>query len=274
MTEKIFLKENHPFLSSSIDITEICKPFLLQFGISNFLYTKLFRNGSCIWLTNRADWLSHYCRMEYYQISTFEQNINQYQSGTYLWYGIHNKVLEDALKNFNIANGITIIEKSSNYCEFYHFSTNPSNLTIVSFYINNHDILRRFIFYFKDKAHKLLTNIEVKSKIILPMPATINNLTPFNNSKDSQDQANKNFINIPCNKYYLGENYRFAVLTKREVECIEWLSKGKSAEEIGMILNISRRTVINHIENIKSKTGCCKTTQIVKIAYSLGMIKL
>ena len=43
------------------------------------------------------------------------------------------------------------------------------------------------------------------------------------------------------------------VLSPREFECLEWAAKGKSAWEIGRILNISRRTAAFHLDNAKSK---------------------
>lgn len=56
-------------------------------------------------------------------------------------------------------------------------------------------------------------------------------------------------------------------LSSREIECINWMVKGKSAEEIGKILNLSRRTIETHIENIKAKTKCYKQFQL---GYVIG----
>ncbi|MCF6776551.1 LuxR C-terminal-related transcriptional regulator [Thiotrichales bacterium 19X7-9] len=53
----------------------------------------------------------------------------------------------------------------------------------------------------------------------------------------------------------------------REMECINWLVKGKSAQEIAIILGISAKTVQWHINNIKDKFGCYK---ISKLAYLAG----
>ena len=52
------------------------------------------------------------------------------------------------------------------------------------------------------------------------------------------------------------------MLTDCEIECINWLIKGKSAEEIGLILRLSRRTIESHINNIKKKTQCYKQFQL------------
>jgi LuxR family transcriptional regulator, activator of conjugal transfer of Ti plasmids len=58
-------------------------------------------------------------------------------------------------------------------------------------------------------------------------------------------------------------------LSPRELECLEWAAKGKSAWEIGRLLNISRRTAAFHLDNAKSKFGVRTICQAVaKLAAS------
>lgn len=45
------------------------------------------------------------------------------------------------------------------------------------------------------------------------------------------------------------------LVTPRELECLEWAARGKSAWEIGRILGISRRTAAFHLDNVKEKLG-------------------
>ncbi|MEH2478168.1 LuxR family transcriptional activator of conjugal transfer of Ti plasmids [Nitrobacteraceae bacterium AZCC 2146] len=52
-------------------------------------------------------------------------------------------------------------------------------------------------------------------------------------------------------------------LSAREFECLEWAAKGKSAWEIGRILDISRHTVATYLENAKSKLGVRTVVQAV-----------
>jgi LuxR family transcriptional activator of conjugal transfer of Ti plasmids len=54
-------------------------------------------------------------------------------------------------------------------------------------------------------------------------------------------------------------------LSPRELECLEWASKGKSAWEIGRILSISRHTVGTYLENAKMKLGVRTTVQAVAL---------
>ncbi|MFT4120867.1 helix-turn-helix transcriptional regulator [Bradyrhizobium sp.] len=52
-------------------------------------------------------------------------------------------------------------------------------------------------------------------------------------------------------------------LSRRELECLEWASQGKSAWEIGCILGISRNTVAYYLENAKQKLGVRTLVQAV-----------
>ncbi len=53
-----------------------------------------------------------------------------------------------------------------------------------------------------------------------------------------------------------------AALSPRELECPEWAAQGKSAWEIGRLLNISRRTAAFHLDNAKTKFGVRTICQV------------
>ncbi|WP_454651249.1 LuxR family transcriptional regulator [Bradyrhizobium liaoningense] len=59
-------------------------------------------------------------------------------------------------------------------------------------------------------------------------------------------------------------------LSRREYECLEWASKGKSAWEIGQILGISRHTAASYLDSAKEKLGV-KT--VVQAALLLAAAK-
>ncbi len=53
-------------------------------------------------------------------------------------------------------------------------------------------------------------------------------------------------------------------LTRREIEVLEWVARGKTNTEIGMILHISPRTSSKHLEHIYTKLGVeCRTSAVV-----------
>ncbi len=52
-------------------------------------------------------------------------------------------------------------------------------------------------------------------------------------------------------------------LTRREIEVLTWVAEGKTDKEIGVILNVSSRTVSKHLEHIYIKLGVDSRTGAV-----------
>lgn len=61
-------------------------------------------------------------------------------------------------------------------------------------------------------------------------------------------------------------------LSVREVEVLKWHADGKTAEEIGMILNISTDTVKFHTKNAVTKLGTSNKTAAVVRAAIMGLL--
>ena len=61
-------------------------------------------------------------------------------------------------------------------------------------------------------------------------------------------------------------------LTPRERECMKWVVSGKTDWEISSILNISERTVHNHVESAKTKMGVKSRVQAVVRAFLGNLI--
>ena len=61
-------------------------------------------------------------------------------------------------------------------------------------------------------------------------------------------------------------------LTPRETECLQWVVAGKSSWEIGTILAISERTVVQHLTNAMVKLGVKNRQQAVAKAVMLGVV--
>lgn len=63
-------------------------------------------------------------------------------------------------------------------------------------------------------------------------------------------------------------------LTDRERECLSWAAHGKTDIEIGMILNISHRTVNMHMYNSFKKLNCTSCEQAIVKAMLMKIITL
>ncbi len=62
-------------------------------------------------------------------------------------------------------------------------------------------------------------------------------------------------------------------LSPREVECLTWASKGKTAWEIGRVLGISEHTAIFHLRNASTKLGTANRQQAVAKSIQLGLVE-
>lgn len=61
-------------------------------------------------------------------------------------------------------------------------------------------------------------------------------------------------------------------LSPREIECIRWAARGKSAWEIGSILGISRHTAATYLDSARAKLGVRTVVQLVARLVASGMM--
>ncbi len=71
-----------------------------------------------------------------------------------------------------------------------------------------------------------------------------------------------------------GESYTPASLSDREVQIIELVAAGLTNQEIAQQLEISKRTVDNHISNILTKTATLNRVALVRWALQWGKVCL
>lgn len=63
-------------------------------------------------------------------------------------------------------------------------------------------------------------------------------------------------------------------LTKRELECLYYMIRGKSAKDVGDKLCLSKRTIEDYNNNLKNKMGCLTRSQVIDKAFAEGLIYL
>jgi DNA-binding CsgD family transcriptional regulator len=62
------------------------------------------------------------------------------------------------------------------------------------------------------------------------------------------------------------------VLSERESQCLIQSAGGKTTSEIGQALQISERTVVFHLSNVRRKLGATNSRHAVTKAFSLRLI--
>jgi len=67
---------------------------------------------------------------------------------------------------------------------------------------------------------------------------------------------------------------QFGALSKREAECLVLLLKGKTAKEMGKILNISAKSAESYLDKVKNKLHCYTRSQLFDKALCGGLIAI
>ena len=70
--------------------------------------------------------------------------------------------------------------------------------------------------------------------------------------------------------YTFGIFHNVSNLSDRELECLFFQLRGKTAREIADIFKLSKRTIESYIDNVKFKLGCLNKTEMLVTAIAQG----
>lgn len=271
--------DNYLSYFSPNEINDICEPLFNSTEIDYFLYTKIYLDGTRIFLTTHNDFL----KWSYGNKHFVSKQINSIQTGIHLTKDLPkfipssesskiNTQIIGAYNYFNInfiENGIDLIFKNcSEFYEVFEFASSINNRSLVDFYMNNLDILNHFALYFKDRAKKLI-KIADKNK-----PGSKNNLRLSSKILDKNiNRPRKNFYQATRIKSIPITSYNCDIyLSSREIECLAYLILGYSAKETAKIVSISPKTVEFYIDSSKQKLCCHSTSELIKKIFKFNII--
>jgi len=132
--------------------------------------------------------------------------------------------------------------------------------------------------------NKLLTNIENLQIQVSGLSSNDESVTNSNQLKDLQELSSnihaltqqtlsdlkKAATAVPSNRPLL---YPTTPLTKRELEVLNLLKKGKTNKAIASELFITERTIKFHVSTLLSKLDARNRTEVVRIAVERGLVK-
>jgi DNA-binding CsgD family transcriptional regulator len=236
-------------------IIAICEP-LFKVNITTFAYFRFFENGRYLYLCNDLKWVE-YC-LQNVQDNNTSLGLEIKHASTdnfycFLWPTTPQDKLLTALYNFNIWHGLSIFKKLQDSVELWGFASAKENYFMPNFYVNNIEKLKDFTRLFNDKAKKLI-DITDQSKLAIYKNSIADSYN-FNDPYASRE-FNKFILATDIKKYPIIAQNREVFLSRRENQCLNYLSFGKTAKEIGKELNISNRSVELYLKNIKNKLSC------------------
>ncbi|MBS0357731.1 MAG: helix-turn-helix transcriptional regulator [Proteobacteria bacterium] len=265
------LPKNHISITAAQHMLELSKELFQRYGITGFVHARLYNDSSRFTLTTCPEWYSHFIEQGYFNYSRLDRHASCYESGYFLWDAWDKNcpgyqiVVKDAEENFDGGRGISVIKKSDEWVDKYEFSSGKFNYSINQFFLSNINLLEDFIDFYKEKAAKLIEEAH-KNRNYLPYKIDVY-------SEYSDTLLPVNIIGAAAGVDTAIDKQN-PIFTKRELECIHWLSKGKTIPELAAILGRSSRTCEKFILNIKEKLNCCTFFQLGMKVSEIGLTKL
>ena len=146
-------------------------------------------------------------------------------------------------------------------------ATSFKDVTMINVYLNNVEVLDKFVIYIRDRASKLI-NKACSDRFISGRPIERCNFQSFNRF-ESDHHMEQSLALIEPKHYYLSNRFSEKVMVPRaEMQCLIKLSNGKSRKDIADDLVISPRTVESHLRNAKIRLKCSTRKEVLNIIES------
>ncbi len=266
------------YLSIKQPIREICDPLTKGFGIPYFGYLKKFKDGSYIYISNHEEWNSYYIKHIKEGGHFFPDVIGETVQGKKnLKISLspslpqQDEVLSPLLEKFGIWNWVNFGHKEEDFWECWYFASTKDDQKATDFYVNNLHLLKNFIHYFMVKTEGLFNPSNPDQLATLVKPSTVSTALekrPFFQREIASTMSYDRLTDdVP---FFFNEELR--PLSKRQKECFYYLVRGKTAKEIGSILDIGFRGVEEHIKRLKHKLACPTKSDLIEKAFESGFI--
>lgn len=269
------INDKHVIFDLAKDVREICQPLFQRYGLNFFNYTRVFPDGSFATLTTTPEWRAYFINNSFTEQSYYKQHPTLYGNDTYMIWdavvssrteksgSIINQVAKD---RFQLNHGLTISTGNKHLIERFSFAAPEDNLRLNDYYETDQDIFKRFTFYFKDKGSRLIQQVD-QNKIVYPKHIKLPKeaFQKQDTFKDLDFKIDRLHIETPMGSCYL---------TKRELDCSVWAYQGKTNEEIGLILGLSKTTVKSHLNAVKDKLGVNKIVDVIRVLQQQEIFSL
>lgn len=222
---------------------------LKNYGVNFFTYSRVYKDNKFIFLCDNEDWYKVKLENNLFDFNGFVC-VNEIKSNNFSKYVVSGTPQEDVkllsyMHTLGLWNSIDYYWVTDHYIEVTHFGGALHNPCMINFYINNSLLLEYYIFLFRQKFHDIL---EPPDDILL---IPLNDKMP--DFEENQEIFNALLTNDLKNFPLTIKNQVYSI-SRRQAQCLGLCLYGKTAKEIARFLDISFRTVEDHISNLKYKT--------------------
>lgn len=273
-------KVSEILLSGYDDLDRICHPLFRSTPIKYFDYIRYYDNGDAVGFSMSPDFsVKTLCESllptyaEFNLFSLFGQKACFLSTSSSLPPGVGDVNQEKYEKN--IAYGIDhkvyhrlyLVARRDNYYLTTGFGVNFDNKSILNFYLNALPYLQKFLAYFEFHGEEKIEHQYRKNTLFLP---NYHEKLIYQDEEISFPVLNPNDLNFNIG-FSESRAKGLAIITSREKACLELVAQGYTMKNAAKRLEISHRTVEQHLRNIKDKLGLSTKNQLVEIWHEYSI---
>lgn len=189
-------------------------------------------------------------------------SIGAEQTSILSWEQHYNQpFLKDFLAESKMNNGIVLMFKHQDYCEYVSIGTRSAQYNLLLNHQIQPESIQKLAFYVKQACRKSMIKQPVE-------PITITE----DLSDLSMEIPKISLPNLSSAKYAFVGLQGDVMLTKMEHECLKNILCLKTSRESATDLNLSAKTVEAHIAKLKKKLGVSSKSQMFELAKENGLV--
>lgn len=267
--------------SSYEEVSRICQPLFKNTPIKHFDYGRYYDSGEVVMCgTTSPDLVKKYyteklCPTfeEFKLFNSFGLNVTFLSHSMPLPPGVYEgnedrfkKNIENAA-SWKIFHRLYIVCRASGYFSACGFGVINEGRSVFNFYLNALGVLEKFVKYFEREANELIEKTHENARIILPY---------YHDKTMRQDEKLEAMFGISNLDFSIQSErkcyFEGKLVTSREAECLELIAQGFTMKTVAKKLEISPRTVEQHLRNMKDKFGLNTKNQLVEIWHEISKI--
>ncbi len=254
----MILPKDHICYEIEGKVQKLIAPLTKLGDISYFCYGVNYPNTSGFTLTSCVQYYENWLQKEFPLRGFF------YRTGWHLNDKLRPNEEIEVGKKFDLGDLITFVEHHHDKTIILEFGSYIENKSVINFYLNNQNLMKKFGNYFLESIHSWLPTIH--KQLITPSSTMV--------IKDKTIEPHSKNHNTTCVKNLMQDlSYPFNLLSKRESECFSFLLQGYSIEKMSEILKVAVPTIANYIARIKAKLNCSNRMEMIQKAKKAYLIE-
>lgn len=262
-------------LSITPVLKEFCKPLEKYFGIKQFHYAKVYKNGHYFIVSNDSrlnqDIIKNISTCNIFFRDYLNTNISY---DCIFWPHYPQNPLMEMHCNHGYWHGLTLIlDKSDEFVELACFLGDKNNYTMTESYYKNIYFLEKFVNQFKKQFAEEIKISSTDNKKLAIFSCGVDLYIPDKQLLQDQQMIKAFYNAIGLTDMEFTNNFdNFVKLTSTERKVIKLASEGYTAKKIAKELGMAPKTAEAHIHNVKQKTGLHYKYDLIKM-YNNFLIK-